>query len=102
LRPEDIAIVMYWSAIIATFIALIIVAFTVISQNPRKEKSLVYTIEKCYSCGYINEREYREEDYVGKKIGTCPKCGAPLYIDAIYEVKLQLKEHRLSLSQRRK
>ncbi len=105
MRPEDIGIIMYWSAVIATLIALVGIAITTIgSQRNRKEEYRVIVVEKCYKCGFTRQREYRrEEDYVGKITGTCPKCGSPLYVDAIYEEKISSKKkQRVSLKTPRK
>ncbi|RLG81037.1 MAG: hypothetical protein DRO09_02395 [Thermoprotei archaeon] len=45
----------------------------------------IYTVVKCYACGYENRREFKKGDYVHKKEGKCPVCGKETIIDAIYQ-----------------
>jgi len=43
----------------------------------------------CINNDYRIERDYSEGDFVGKIVGSCPKCGAPLVIDRIFSVTIQ-------------
>ncbi len=89
MRPEDIGIVIYFAALVATFIALVAVTVANITARQRsREDYRVIVVEKCYNCGYTRERGFRTDDYVGKETGTCPNCNAPLYVDAIFEIKV--------------
>ena len=45
----------------------------------------IYTVVKCYACGYENRRDFKKGDYVHKKEGKCPVCGKETIIDAIYQ-----------------
>jgi len=45
----------------------------------------IYTVVKCYACGYEKRREFKKGDYVHKKEGKCPVCGKETIIDAIYQ-----------------
>lgn len=47
-------------------------------------KQIVYTIEECQKCGLKNKRLFTQGDYVVKEMGKCPRCGATLFISAIY------------------
>lgn len=42
------------------------------------------TVIKCFNGDYSIEKEFQEGDFVGKVVGTCPKCGNKLAIDLIY------------------
>ena len=102
MRPEDIAVIMYWSALIATFIALAIATISVLAQKPKKEQYQTITVEKCYTCGYSEERPYREGDYVGKETKKCPKCGGQMYVDSIYEIRVPSSSNLRLQIQRKK
>ncbi|GEM_PF-1702625 len=53
-----------------------------------KRVELTYTVIRCSNCNYKLEREYREGDFVFKRVGIC-QCGGSLYIDMIYTIKPQ-------------
>ena len=39
----------------------------------------------CHRCEFSDQREFQRGDFVGKSLGTCPKCkNGELYIRAIY------------------
>ncbi len=75
--------------------ALMLLPLLVLKPRPSEEKKVekTVTVLRCYDCGYQVEREFRKGDYVGKLVGKCPRCGAPLYVHAIY-VKLEEKRKR--------
>ena len=74
--------------ILLVLTAMLLVLTLVLSSRPaRREKPVLRTRIECLSCGYIVEREYRRGDYVGKEEGTCPKCGSPMVVTAVYEVR---------------
>ncbi len=43
----------------------------------------------CINNDYRIERDYSEGDFVGKIVGSCPKCGSPLVIDKIFSITIQ-------------
>lgn len=48
------------------------------------QKQIVYTIEECPKCSTKNKRLFTQGDYIIKEAGKCPKCGATMFISAIY------------------
>ena len=48
------------------------------------EQQKVLTVIRCSRCGFESVRNFREGDYVLKKIGSCPKCNAPSFIYMIF------------------
>ena len=50
-----------------------------------------FTKLKCVNCDHEFEREFREGDYVGKKVENgCPKCDGDALITAIYIKELEV------------
>ena len=72
--------------LLAVFIVLMIYTlfsfFT--SRKPPAPPPKILTRISCVSGNHSEVREFREGDYVGKEVGKCPKCGAPLLIVAVY------------------
>ncbi|MCD6340609.1 MAG: hypothetical protein J7L51_01480 [Desulfurococcales archaeon] len=72
--------------LLAVFVVLMI--YTLLSFfTTRKQPAIppkILTKIACISGNYSEVREFREGDYVGKEVGKCPKCGAPLLIVAVY------------------
>ena len=54
------------------------------SQQDKKNKFLVYTIEECSACGQKTKRAFQLGDYVTKEGGKCVKCGNATKITMIY------------------
>jgi rRNA maturation protein Nop10 len=54
------------------------------SQQDRKTKFIVYTIEECPACGQKTKRAFQLGDYVTKDGAKCAKCGNQTKITAIY------------------
>jgi len=49
----------------------------------------------CSTSGdYSSEREFTDGDYVGKEVGTCPKCGGKLVVNRIYAIYQQSRSSR--------
>ncbi|MCS7104209.1 MAG: hypothetical protein NZ954_01405 [Thermofilaceae archaeon] len=46
-------------------------------------------VVSCENCGFSEERNHEAGDYVLKTKGSCPKCGTPLIVSAIYSIKEQ-------------
>ncbi len=72
--------------LLAVFVVLMI--YTLLSfftsRKPPAAPPKILTKIACMSGNYSEVREFREGDYVGKEVGKCPKCGAPLLIIAVY------------------
>ena len=68
--------------------------YIMLKTQPKKveEKFVTKTIIKCTKCAYEEKRDFKEGDFVGKTVGTCPKDGAPLVIRLIYSEKIENKE----------
>jgi hypothetical protein len=45
---------------------------------------LIYSVEKCQSCGKTTKRKFQEGDYVYKSTSKCSKCSGNVMIIAIY------------------
>ncbi|MET1101209.1 MAG: hypothetical protein ABWW69_01845 [Pyrodictiaceae archaeon] len=100
MKPDEIFIIIYWSAVIATLVALMLASISIAaSARQKQEPKRTITIVKCYSCGYTIERDYKPGDYIGKEDQKCPKCGAQMYVDAIYVVTMKTKRKLLALKQ---
>ncbi len=54
-------------------------------------RGAVVTVLQCEKCGFREEREFKEGDYVFKKVGECAKCGGAWIISAIYAKPLERK-----------
>jgi rRNA maturation protein Nop10 len=54
------------------------------SQQDRKAKFIVYTIEECPACGQKTKRAFQLGDYVTKEGSKCSKCGNTTKITSIY------------------
>jgi len=49
----------------------------------------------CSTSGdYSSEREFIDGDYVGKEVGTCPKCGGKIIVNRIYAIYQQSRSSR--------
>jgi len=49
----------------------------------------------CSTSGdYSTEREFIDGDYVGKEVGTCPKCSGKLVVNRIYAIYQQSRSGR--------
>ena len=48
------------------------------------EQQKVLTVIRCSRCGFESVRNFKEGDYVLKKIGSCPKCNGPSFIYMIF------------------
>ncbi len=73
-------------------------------RRKKQPKPVIRTRVECLNCGYTLEREYRRGDYIGKVEGSCPKCGSPMIITAVYEERLgerREEERLLRLVERR-
>ena len=84
-----------WSVALITALLLAVTLLMNIAQPKKQEIRRKTVVEvRCTSCEHREEREFSKGDYVGKIAGTCPKCGAHLVIDAIYnrEEKPESKE----------
>ncbi len=79
-------------------ILLISTAFTLISTTKRREEEPepeTHTLIICESCGFKEIRSYKEEDYIFKKVGNCPKCNGTLIIKGIFVEKEEEKNPEL-------
>jgi uncharacterized paraquat-inducible protein A len=56
-------------------------------QHPRR----TVTVVSCLRCSYSEKRIFSTGDYVGKKAGTCPRCGSTMIVEAIYDEELSVK-----------
>jgi len=54
------------------------------SQQDKKTKFIVYTIEECPVDGTKTKRAFQLGDYVTKEGAKCSKCGNPTKITMIY------------------
>ncbi len=62
------------------------------SSRPSEEQKKIVKVSKCVSCGFEEKTTFRTSDYVGMKVGSCPKCGGDLIVVGIYLEKPQLSE----------
>ncbi|MCP4763666.1 MAG: hypothetical protein GY870_17985 [archaeon] len=63
---------------------------------PKKKNVVRQTLSraKCENCGVQLVRDFKDGDFVFKKVGYCSKCSNPLIIFDIYSVKLKEKEDK--------
>ncbi len=82
-------------AIMAFIITYMVVSALKSRQEPIKRKRTI-TLLQCVRGDHEEKRDFREGDYVGKKEGSCPKCGSDLIIKAIYveEIPEELRPQR--------
>ncbi|MDG6939001.1 MAG: hypothetical protein JRN39_01165 [Nitrososphaerota archaeon] len=59
------------------------------SELGSEQKQMIYTVEHCDACDINNKRAFQKGDYVIKKSGKCPKCGAEMVIMSIYAEALK-------------
>lgn len=89
-----------WSMSVG-FLLLCIGTFLINYKGKKKKKvKQVYTIYKCAvkSCGVKALHDYKEGDYVYKRIGPCFKCDeGTMYIDKIFAV-FKREEDKLKVS----
>jgi hypothetical protein len=63
------------------------------SMNKGTELGEVKTITSiaCYSCKFVEEREFEKGDFIGKSLDKCPKCKGQRYIKSIYAIEEKRK-----------
>ena len=84
-------------------ITLICISSIMINYKPRKPKKVkhVYSIYKCNDCNIKELHEFKDGDYVYKKLGPCWKCDGWMSISQIFAVEIKPKEKiRISEPQR--
>jgi hypothetical protein len=55
------------------------------SKKKKKEETpVIYTVEKCQSCGQKKRRRFQDNDYVYKGGLNCKNCSGSVMITAIY------------------
>ncbi|MEM3737343.1 MAG: hypothetical protein QXJ75_04590 [Candidatus Bathyarchaeia archaeon] len=64
------------------FIIIMATRTTSIFSTPPTRVTL--TLIQCTSCAFKSVRNFQIGDYVPKPSGTCPSCGGPSIIEAIY------------------
>ena len=45
---------------------------------------ITLTMLKCTKCAFKSIRDFQLGDYIPKPMGTCPSCGGPFVVEAIY------------------
>ncbi len=72
--------------LVLLLVLLLLATFTQrMLPKPRPRRRTI-TVIKCLSCDMRLERDFREGDYVFKRVGKC-RCGGELYIDMIYDIE---------------
>lgn len=74
------------------FLTLVVASASLIAMAaqrglPAKPTPSFISVVSCLKCDNREEREFREGDFVFKRLDKCPKCGGELFISAIYAVK---------------
>ncbi len=58
-------------------------------SNPPEPVKKTLTIIICDSCGATTVRDYKDGDFVYKKLGKCENCSKSISIKQVYSVKLK-------------
>ena len=74
--------IMTLAAVAGALTAAVVTLIT--SRKKKNEEKKYVTVVKCPSCGYEEERDWREGDFVGMIDSPCPKCGAVRVVWSIY------------------
>ncbi|PUA33325.1 MAG: hypothetical protein B7O98_02535 [Zestosphaera tikiterensis] len=65
------------------------------SNKPNEEQKKILEVIKCVNCGFEEKTSFKADDYVGKNVGKCPKCGGDLIVAGIYLEKYQQAEMKV-------
>ncbi len=83
--------------LVIVLVVQLVVSYLSSKRRAQGEPPLRFiTSISCVNNDYRVERDFSEGDFVGKVVGSCPKCGAPLVIDRIFCVALQSPAQQLS------
>ncbi len=85
--PLDALITSLMNLLLLLMAVFLAVTLILSAKQQRREKPVLRTRLECLRCGYSVEREYKRGDYIGLTEGRCPKCGGPLVVTAVYEVR---------------
>ncbi len=83
------------------FIALLLIstAFTLLSTGTKRTteepEPETHTLIICKSCGFKEIRNFKDDDYIFKVVGNCPKCNSELVIKGIFVEKEEEKNPEL-------
>ncbi|HDN01398.1 MAG TPA: hypothetical protein ENF42_00310 [Candidatus Bathyarchaeota archaeon] len=69
---------------LTVFLVVYLLTSTFLTKKREPPKKKLVTVLTCLNCTYIEKRNYKEGDYVGKTVGECPKCEGNMLIKAIY------------------
>lgn len=74
------------------FLTLVVASASLIAMVSQHRPSAKPTpsfisVVNCLKCEFREEREFKEGDFVYKRLEKCSKCGGELFISAIYAVK---------------
>ncbi|MFX0101797.1 MAG: hypothetical protein ACFFCS_19690 [Candidatus Hodarchaeota archaeon] len=87
-----------WGNTIAIYggITLICMASILMNYKPPKPKKVkqVYSIYKCNACNIKELHDFKDGDYVYKKLGPCWKCDGWMSISQIFAVEVKEKERK--------
>jgi len=76
--------------LVIVLVVQLIVSYVSSKRRAQAETPLRFiTSISCVNNDYRVERDFAEGDFVGKVVGSCPKCGAPLVIDRIFCIAIQ-------------
>ncbi|MHA1821366.1 MAG: hypothetical protein ACTSVC_12900 [Promethearchaeota archaeon] len=69
---------------------LLCIASSLMVPEKKEEKLVRQTLSnlKCEQCGKVLIRDYKEGDYIFKRVGKCPECKGTMYVSEIYSVKI--------------
>ena len=67
-----------------------------LTRTQPKPSQKVLTLIQCTKCAFKSVRNFQIGDYISKVIGSCPNCGGPFQIEAIYVEEPAKKESKES------
>jgi len=88
--------VVIFIALMAVLVVQLIVSY-VSSKKQRAQQELpikTVSVVGCVRGDYEIEKEFSEGDFVGRVVGDCPQCGAPLIIKRIFVVTVGPKQQK--------
>ena len=66
------------------FLLIFLTLLRLLSRIPSQPKKTTLTVIQCTKCAFKSIRNFQVGDYIPKVVGTCPSCGGPFQIEAIY------------------
>jgi rRNA maturation endonuclease Nob1 len=66
------------------FLLIFLALLRLLAKMPTPTKKTTLTVIQCTKCAFKSIRNFQVGDYIPKIVGTCPSCGGPFQIEAIY------------------